>query len=318
MLPTIIPPSLKFGDTIAIVSPSSAVPTHILSQSEKRIRLLGFNPVLFPSVYMKYGHLSAPDSQRANDINNAFADKDINGIICLCGGTGSTRILPMLDFELIKHNPKVFVGYSDITGIHVAINRICHMLTYHGPMAATKFIDLDTTPYTIDCYSINSLLDNITSTTPIGMYKNYDNSMLISLNGGVVHGELIGGNLSLLVATLGSPYEIDCKGKILFIEDVDEHVYCIDRMLTSLALAGKFDDCIGFIIGTFNNCTQQYKGYDEFYDLPLGEVINNTIVPYKKPIITNFLAGHNTPQPTLPFGRQVILDADNCTVTFTL
>ncbi len=313
----IIPKPLALGDRVAVIAPSSPVPREIADICERRIAALGFTPVMYPSCYMQYGHLSGQDSDRANDVNSAFRDSSIKGIICLGGGYGTPRILPLLDYEMISANPKPFLGYSDITGIHTALNTICRMVTYHGPMATTEFIRFEVNGISRDNYSTHSLLQNLTSTDPIGEHRNHDGSPVVSLYPGVAKGELIGGNLSLLVATLGSPYGINnAKGKILFIEDVGEAVYRVDRMLTSLLLAGVLSDCAGFIIGTWTGCTSEDKGYDQFSDLSLEQVISDIILPLKKPTVSNFLAGHIPIQPTLPLGRTVLLDSDSGTVTF--
>jgi len=311
------PKSLQKGDCVAIIAPSSATDLKSVEKAEKRIRAMGLNPVMYPTCFTRYGHLSATDEERARDINNAFSDSNINGIICLRGGYGTPRILDMLDYNMIKSNPKVFVGFSDITGLHMAFNKICRMVTYHGPMASSGIAKVEEDCVIFEEYTYESFKKNIFTNEPIGIYKNPKNEELFTLVGGKSKGELIGGNLSLLVSTLGSPYELDVKGKILFIEEVDEPIYKIDRMLTSLALAGKFKDCEGIIIGTWTNCEREKKSYEGGYDLPLEEVLNNTLVKYNKPIISNFRAGHSYPQPTMAFGTIVEMDADNKQIIFT-
>lgn len=311
------PKSLQKGDRVAIIAPSSATDLKSVKNAEIRIRAMGLEPVMYPTCFTRYGHLSATDRERAKDINDAFSDKSINGIICLRGGYGTPRILEMLDYEMIKSNPKVFVGYSDITGLHMAFNKICRMVTYHGPMATSGFGKVENEHVKFEEYSYESLRKNIFTKDAVGLFNNPPNEELYSLVGGKAKGEIIGGNLSLLTSTLGSPYELDVKGKILFIEDVDEPVYRIDRMLTSLALAGKFNDCAGIILGTWINCERETKSYEEGLDLPLEEVFNNTLVKYNKPLIINFRAGHNYPQPTIAFGTFVEMDADKKEIIFT-
>lgn len=301
---------------MAVVAPASPTDLQSVRNAEKRVELMGLIPIMFPTCYSTYGHLSAKDEDRARDINTAFYDDTIKGIICLRGGYGSTRILNMIDYEMIKKNPKIFIGYSDITALHVAFNQICRMVTYHGPMATSKFITIENGCVNIDKYTFDSLFKNIFTDKVIGKYKNPNNEELITISGGKAKGELIGGNLSLLTATLGSHYEIDTKGKILFIEEVGEPVYKIDRMLTSLALAGKFDDCEGIILGTCTDCYRDKKSYENGFDLPLEEVLYNTLLKYNKPIIANFQAGHNFPQPTLAFGTNIVLDADKKEIIF--
>ncbi|MBP8690813.1 MAG: LD-carboxypeptidase [Sedimentibacter sp.] len=310
------PKPLKAGDKVAIVAPSSASEPKAVKQAEMKIKAMGLEPVMFPTCYKSYGHLSAKDEERAGDVNNAFKDETIKGIICLRGGYGTTRILDLLDYEMIASNPKVFLGFSDITALHIAFNQICKMVTFHGPMAATNFARVKNDKVEFDEYSYQSLYKNIFTCETPGLYTNPKNEALKSLNSGQAQGLLTGGNLTLLTATLGSKYEIDTKDKILFIEEVGEPVYKLDRMLTSLALAGKFDDCAGIILGSFVKCEREKKAYEGGLDLTLEEVVDITLVKYKKPIIYNFKAGHGFPQPTMALGTLVRIDADKKEVEF--
>lgn len=311
------PNHLNVGDKVAVIAPASPTDLQSVKNAEKRVEAMGLNPIMYPTCYSTYGHLSASDEDRAKDINVAFSDETIKGIICLRGGYGTIRILNMLDYEMIKKNPKIFVGFSDITALHIAFNQICRMVTYHGPMATSSFIIIDNGHVNIDKYTYDSLFINIFTDNVLGKYNNPNNKELVTISRGKAKGELIGGNLSLLTATLGSPYEIDTKGKILFIEEVGEPVYKIDRMLTSLALAGKFRDSAGIILGTCTNCYRDKKSYENGFDLPIEEVLFNTLLKYNKPIIANFQAGHNFPQPTLAFGTNIVLDADKKEILFT-
>ena len=310
------PKPLKAGDKVAIVAPSSASEPKAVKQAEMKIEAMGLEPVMFPTCYTSYGHLSAKDEERADDLNNAFKDETIKGIICLRGGYGTTRILDLLDYEMIASNPKVFLGFSDITALHMAFNQICKLVTFHGPMAATNFARVKNDKVEFDEYSYQSLVKNIFTNETPGLYTNPGKEALRSLNSGQARGLLTGGNLTLLTATLGSKYEIDTKDKILFIEEVGEPVYKLDRMFTSLALAGKFDDCAGIILGSFVKCEREKKAYEGGLDLTLEEVVDNTIVKYKKPIIYNFKAGHSFPQPTMALGTMVRIDADKNEVEF--
>ena len=310
------PKPLKSGDKVAIIAPSSASDPKAVKQAEMKILAMGLEPVMFPTCYKNYGHLSAKDEERAGDVNNAFKDETIKGIICLRGGYGTTRILDLLDYEMIASNPKVFLGFSDITALHIAFNQICKMVTFHGPMAATNFARVKNDKVEFDEYSYHSLYKNIFTCETPGLYTNPKNETLKSLNSGQAQGLLTGGNLTLLTATLGSKFEIDTKDKILFIEEVGEPVYKLDRMLTSLALAGKFDDCAGIILGSFVKCEREKKAYEGGLDLTLEEVVDNTLVKYKKPIIYNFKAGHSFPQPTMALGTLVRIDADKKEVEF--
>lgn len=303
------PKPLQIGDHVAVISP--ATPTHPdkVKLAEKALIQMGLVPVMYPSCFAYHGHLSGTDQMRAKDINDAFVDPNIKGIICLKGGSGSTRLLNMLDYERIKLNPKIFIGFSDITALHLALAQKCDLVTFHGPMAASEvFIDQHSDHYQ-DPYTLNSFKINLFTEGFKGLLHNPIDQPFITYHPGVCTGPIIGGNLSLLTATLGSPYEIQTKGKILFIEEIDEPVYKIDKMLTSLVLSGKISDCEGIILGTFSGCRREPKESYGGQDLSLDEVISEVLIPSGKPIIGNLRAGHNYPQPTLAFGVPVKLNA---------
>lgn len=295
------PRPLKKGDKVAITAPSSPVPDEKLTVSIESIKYLGLEPVVMPSCHMHHGYLAGPDKQRAEDINTAFTSEDINGIFCLRGGYGTTRILPMIDFDMIRENPKIFIGYSDISSLHFNINQKSNLITFHGPMP--------TTDYRVhEGFTNDSLKTCLFAPENLQAITNPPGEKIQVLRSGKASGKLVGGNLSLMAGTLGSPYEVDTKGKILFIEDVDEQPFRIDKMLTALSLAGKFSDCEGIILGTFERCTET-----EHPTLSLAEIFEEVVLPHDKPTILNLRAGHIYPQSTLPMGADISLDADgNC------
>lgn len=291
------PTPLKYGDKVAITAPSSPVSDEKLEMSVESIKFLGLEPVVMPSCHMAHGYLAGPDKQRADDINTAFADKDIKGIFCLRGGYGTTRLLPMLDFEMVKSNPKIFIGYSDISSLHFNINQKSGLVTFHGPMP--------TTDYRVhEGFTNDSLRTCLFAPEKLKIIGNPEGEEIITLREGYAKGTLVGGNLSLMAGTLGSPYEIDTKGKILFIEDVDEMPFRLDKMLTALALAGKFRDCEGIILGTFERCEEA-----DHPSLTLREIFEEVVLPWNKPTILNLRAGHIYPQSTLPMGAEVSFEA---------
>ena len=291
------PDPLKPGDKVAITAPSSPVSDEKLEMSVESIKFLGLDPVVMPSCHMAHGYLAGPDKQRAEDINTAFADKDIKGIFCLRGGYGTTRLLPLLDFDTIQTNPKVFIGYSDISSLHFNINQKCGLVTFHGPMP--------TTDYRVhEGFTNDSLRTCLFAPENLKAIGNPEGEKIITLREGHAKGTLVGGNLSLMAGTLGSPYEVDTKGKILFIEDVDEMPFRLDKMLTALALAGKFRDCEGIILGTFERCEEA-----DHPSLTLREIFEEVVLPWDKPTILNLRAGHIYPQSTLPMGAEVSFEA---------
>lgn len=307
MLIMIKPKCLKKGDRVALIAPSSPVSEEKLEMSIASVRFLGLEPVLYPSCTMKHGYLSGQDFARAMDINTAFSDEKIDGIFCLRGGYGMMRILNMLDYKMIKKNPKLLLGYSDITALHTALNKLSSLVTLHSPMPTRGWNTLD--PLSLKC-----LMDNIFSSKALGLAPQVPEQPIETIYPGDAEGPITGGNLSLLTGTLGSPYEVNTKGKILFIEEVEEKNYRIDKGLTALALAGKFEDCAGIILGTWADCGDPDSPPED--NLTLNDIFNEVIKPYKKPCINNFRAGHIYPQISFPMGVKTRLDATNGTVTF--
>lgn len=293
------PKSLKKGDTIGIIGTSSPAGIEKLDEGIKQLNKLGFKIKTSSSCYDSHGYLAGIDMQRANDLNSMFLDNDVDGIICLRGGYGAMKILDMIDENAIKNNPKVFVGYSDITALHLYINQLCDVVTFHGPMVASDFSQ------ELDEFCQNSFLQAVSSSEAMGLMENPENSSIDTLVKGVANGEIIGGNLALVSGTMGTKYEIDTKGKILFLEEIGEEPYRIDRMLTQLALAGKFSDAEGVILGDWNDCESKKHPNS----LSLMDVFKEIIVPFNKPTIYNLKSGHCTPKLTIPFGVKATLDA---------
>ncbi len=294
------PKALKSGDKIGITATSGPAPTENIKLAKVWLEGLGFKVELAPSCFASYGYLAGKDELRADNLNSMFADKTIDGIICLRGGYGATRILDMVNFDTIKANPKIFVGYSDITALHIAINQICKLVTFHGPTASPNIAG------GLDDFSKREFLRAIMDIEPMKNIPTPRDTKIQTLVKGKACGIIVGGNLSLISATMGTQYEIDTKGKILFLEEIGEEPYRIDRMLTQLALAGKFDDAEGIILGDWNDC--ESKIYDN--SLSLMEVFGDIVVPFGKPTIFDLKAGHCKPEVTLPFGVKAVLDAD--------
>lgn len=294
------PKALKLGDTVGIVAPSSPVSENDVNLAKHQLENLGFNVKLAPSCFAKYGHLAGEPELRANDLNNMFSDKKIDGIICLRGGYGASRLLDKVDFQLIRKNPKVFVGYSDITVLHIAMNQISNLVTFHGPMAASDIAS------GLDKFSKKEFLRAIIDKRPMDNICNPPGIGVERIVGGKATGAIIGGNLALITAAMGTPYEIDTKGKILFLEEIGETPEKVERMLAQLALAGKLEEANGIVLGDWNDCEAE----NPKKSLSLMNVFKDVISPYKKPTIYNLKAGHCTPKVTLPFGLSTYIDAD--------
>ena len=300
----LVPKPLFPGARVALVAPASAVPAEKLEPALEYVRSLKLEPVVYPSCYFKNrdGYLAASDAQRAKDLNDAFADASIDGIWCIRGGYGGHRILPLLDADLIKNNPKWFGGYSDVTALHTFFNQICGFETYHVTMPSTE---PNPDEYTLSWLK-KALFGDLCG--KLDAPEGQKTTMLVP---GTAAGPLCGGNLSLLAASLGTPWEIDTKGKILFLEDIGEKTYRVDSMLTQLRNAGKFRDCAGIILGAWTDCPTEYPEKT----LLLPEIFEQLIVPAGKPCIADVACGHILPTLSLPMGRSCTLDADQGTIT---
>lgn len=297
---------LSISARVALVAPASAVPENKLQPALDFVRSLGMEPVTYPSCYFanRDGYLAATDAQRAADINDAFADPTIDGVWCIRGGYGGHRILPLLDAETIRKNPKWFGGYSDVTALHTFLNQTCDLESYHCTMPSTEPSPND--------YTLNFLKKALFGGLS-GDVTNPEKQPMHTLVPGKASGVLCGGNLSLLAASLGTPWEIDTKGKILFLEDIGEKTYRIDGMLTQLRNAGKFDDCTGILLGAWTDCPPEYPERT----LTLEEIFHQLIVPAGKPAIMDIACGHCSTTMALPMGRLCTMDADSCTITLS-
>lgn len=301
MIKMIRPKPLQKGDKVAIIAPASPSDKNLIDKCIASLNELGLKVVIGESCLSEHGFLSGTDDIRANDINCMFSDKNIKGIFALRGGYGCARLLDLIDFKLIKKNPKIFIGYSDITALHIAINQKSKLITYHGPMISTELIK------GLDEYSADYYKKFIFEHEKIEELLNPEGNSLEIINNGIASGELIGGNLSLICSSLGTKYEINTKNKILFLEEVDEVPYKVDRMLTHLKQSGKLKEANGIILGAFTNCIAP----NNKKSLSLQEVFNEIILPLKKPTISNLACGHCLPTLTLPLGEKVLLDANN-------
>lgn len=297
------PSPLRPGNRVALVAPGSAVQEADLEKALEFVRGLGLEPVACPSCLFENrdGYLAASDAQRAKDIQEAFADPSIHGIWCIRGGYGSHRLLPLLDGDAIRRNPKWFGGYSDVTALHLFLNQVCGLETYHCVMPSTE---PDADEFTLNWLK-KALFGGLS-----GSLSQPDGQELETLVPGTARGPLCGGNLSLVAASLGTPWEIDTRGKILFLEDIHEKTYRIDAMLTQLRNAGKFRDCAGILLGAWTDCPPEFPDRT----LLLPEIFRQLIVPAEKPAAANLVCGHCLPTLALPMGGMCTLDAENCRV----
>ena len=310
----IFPEPLKKGDNVFLFCPSSPIiPEEDIEKCKKVIIDLGFNPVIGKSLYENYGGYMAGKAEiRIEDLHEAFSRKDIKGIFCVKGGYSASQLLDKIDYELIKNNPKVFVGYSDVTNLHIVFNQKCNLGTYHGPMVKSNMIK-DFNEYTKTSF-FEAMEKNETK------YEEPENMPLSILTEGNapsenISGVLTGGNMAIIVTTLGTQYEIDTRGKILFLEDVDEEIGSLNRMLTHLKYAGKFNDCKAVVFGNFVVCKNTYTKENQHYELL--ELLKDFFADYDKPVIYGMESGHKKPYMfTLPLGAKCSINLQNKEILF--
>ncbi|RUO62198.1 S66 peptidase family protein [Pseudidiomarina insulisalsae] len=304
-----LPKRLKVGDTVRMVAPASAVQDrhHVLIAKES-FEALGFKVQLGEHVFGRYGYLSGTDQQRAEDVNNAFADDSVDAVIAVRGGWGCNRILPLLDYDMIRSNNKVLLGYSDITSLMNALYVKTGMVSFHGPNGFSYWADFQAQQFR------DVIMDG--KSTTMRNYKEKEETLTMmsnrttTVNSGKAQGVLVGGNLTVLTSLCGTPYFPDLSGKILMLEDVGENIYRIDRFLSQLQLAGHLDDVAGIVFG---HCTECDPG-GGFGSFTLHEVFEHYFKPLGVPTYTGAQFGHIRDNHILPVGHVVELDADDATV----
>ena len=294
------PPALLIGDTIAFCAPSGFLDSVRMSLAKTRLEEKGFYIVREDSIYRRWGYLAGTDAQRASELMSYFKDKSVRAIFPGTGGYGSTRILSMLDYNIIESNPKIFIGFSDITALHIAFNQLANLITFHTPnpmygLGSKKGLDPISELY---FWSLLMNSNDYTYEIPFDLYG--DSLKVQTMVPGIASGKLVGGNLSLICSTMGSVFEIQTVGSILFIEDVGEAPYRIDRYLSELKLAGKLDRVNGIIIGRFSR--RETEAPDRSTDFKMHQVFQQYFSKMKVPVIFNFPSGHGSKNVSLPLG----------------
>ncbi|MFC6861682.1 S66 peptidase family protein [Zunongwangia atlantica] len=305
------PKALKEGDTIGIVSPASAIfETEPYQIAKESFEAMGLKVKFGEFVKNRYGHLAGTDKERAGELNAMFKDKSVDAIIALRGGSGSARILELLDYEAIKTNPKIFIGYSDITALHSAIFEKTGLVTFHAPVAVSTWNTFSVSHLKAILFDKeNPLLENPKS---IGDNLTQTSNRIRTITGGTAEGQLLGGNLSVLTGIMGSEYfPTDWSNKILYIEDVGEKVYAVDRMMTQLQLGGVFKQIKGFVFGKCTECDPGGSGYGS---LTLEEVLDHYIKPLGIPAFSGAMIGHIDDNSTIPNGIEAEINAEAGTI----
>ena len=302
---------LSPGDTVALVAPASATFQSVdVAIARESLEALGLKVKVGEHVLSRHGYLSGADTDRAADINRFFGDDSVRAVLPIRGGWGSSRVLPYLDFERIRRNPKIVLGYSDITALHLAIHARTGLITFHGPNGMGRW----------DTWSLDYLkrvLFNAEAVTFENPRELSDRNALAqtenrvqTITPGTARGRLIGGNLTVMTAILGSPYVPSTDGAILFLEDVGEDLYRVDRMFTQLKLAGILARIRGFVFGT---CAECGPG-EGFASLTLEEILADHIKPLGVPAWFGAMIGHQTPQWTVPVGAEAEINATSGTI----
>ncbi len=296
------PLCLHAGARVALIAPASPVSDEKLEQALSNLSALGYEVREGAALRRRYGYLAGGDAERLNDLHRAFADPEVDAIWCIRGGYGATRLLPKIDFRLIAQHPKPLIGYSDITALHVAIGQRTGLVTFHGPGASAE-LPSDTLEH------LRAVL--VEPRIPYVLKANASNPPPATICPGKAVGTLIGGNLCLLAAMVGTPFQPSFRGKIVFIEDVGERPYRIDRLLTQLLQATDLRRAAGIALGTFIDCTPE----DPVFSLSLLETLRLCLGDLQIPVVYGLPFGHMPNQATLPCGIRAELDADAQTLT---
>lgn len=307
----LIPEALKEGDSIGIVSPASAIfETEPYEIARETFEAMGLKVKFGKFTQSRYGHLAGTDEERAEELNDMFRDKEIKAIIALRGGSGSARILDKLDYEAIRKNPKIFIGYSDITALHLAIHKKTGLVTFHGPVAVSTWNSFSYEHFRKLLFEGNAL--TYQNPDSKGQELAQTKNRIRTIRPGTAKGQLLGGNLSVLTGIMGSEYfPEDWKSKILYLEDVGEKIYAVDRMMSQLYLAGVFKQISGFVFGKCTDCDPGGSGYGS---LTMEEVIDHYIKPLNIPAYSGAMIGHIDDNITIPNGIEAEIDASQGTI----
>jgi len=302
------PKRLNLGDTIGIVAPASAPPDPAtLDRAVEVLERLGFKARLAPHAHKRWGFLAGSDRDRAADLMGMFAAPRVKAIVCVRGGYGTARLLSLLDYDVIRAHPKIFVGYSDITSLHCAFLKKSNLVTFHGPM-----LNSDLVKDGLPGFTLQSFLRTLCQpTAPGSICQGYRKKTVSILRRGIASGPLIGGNICILCASLGTPFQPSFKNAILFFEDVDEEPFRFDRMLTQLRNAGCLQQVAGIAIGINKDCADPKAKTAKEYRQTLEDVFRERLLPLKVPVVSGLPFGHIPHNATLPIGVRVTLDANS-------
>lgn len=305
------PKALARGDTIGVIAPGTAVSDpDDLAAAKEALEYFGLKMKIGPHVAKGSGYKTRTVEERLEDLHDMFDDGDINAVFAIRGGYGSAQLLDKIDYELIRDNPKIFLGYSDITALHTAINKYSGLVTFHGPVMLSSFTEFSAQHFRKVLFERAAPGILLNPDLMSGIRRKYP---LRTVAAGRAEGITAGGNLSIISSLMGTPYELDSKGKILFLEDVGEQPYRIDRMLTQLRLAGKFESAAGIVFGLCSGCGPG-GSQSSVWDPTLGEVLDNILGDLDIPVLYGLLFGHTSDQLTIPFGVRAKMDSEKQSV----
>lgn len=300
------PKKLNAGDTVGIICPSSAITADKVGACIAAVEAMGFKVKAADNLDTNYaGYMAGDGKVRGEWINRMFADPEVKGIFCVRGGDGGSRAMEYIDYEIVRNNPKIFVGYSDVTSMHLAFTQKCDLITFHGPMVSSNMVS------DFDAETKASFFKAIDAEKDFA-FENPQGMPLEVLKEGKAEGRLTGGNLSLLSASIGTPYSLDAKGKILFIEEVCEPITKIEKWMYHLRNAGKLAECSGILFGQFTKITLDDPAYD------LKACMLDILRGIDIPVMYHIQSGHGKPMMTLPMGAICRMDTANKTISFAV
>jgi muramoyltetrapeptide carboxypeptidase len=301
-IPIIHPAAMKPGDLIEIVAPAGPIEQRDdMMKGVASLERMGFRVRFHEAIFSSTGYLAGPDEVRASGLMRALRDPEVKAVISLRGGYGCARLIPLLQPELLENQAKIFMGFSDLTTLHLYFRRRLGWKTLHGPMATSP---------TLSNIGSAQEMHLVRLWTDPGYHASLSFPELETWAAGAAEGELVGGCLSLLTASLGTPYEMDTDGKVLFLEDLGEPPYRLDRMLTQLRLAGKLERIAGVLLGEFKDCDSEGKP-------PSAEdTLRDFMTSLEVPVLAHFPSGHGSENWVLPLGSRIRLDATARTVNF--
>ncbi|HEX6435015.1 MAG TPA: LD-carboxypeptidase, partial [Gemmatimonadales bacterium] len=304
--PLVRPPRLKPGSRVALVAPAGPLlERDDLARAQELCRALGYDPVLGTHAYSRHGYLAGTDDQRLADLNGVLQDPHIDAVWCIRGGYGTLRLLDRVDYDAMARRPKPLIGFSDITALLNAVTRTTGVVTYHGPVARAPMPEFSRVHFerVLTSFAAPRRLDRLPPPPNVLVPQEH---RIVTLAGGTAEGPLAGGNLSLLHCLIGTPYFPDLDGAVLFLEDVGEDLYNVDRMLAHLRLVGALKHLAGVAVGRFTELDRAARDGALGFD----EVLTTYLEPLGIPVAYGFPIGHIDSQWTLPLGIKARLNAD--------